>query len=62
MDYDLKNIKLADAGKLKVEWAGRFMPVLKLIRQRFAKEKPLKGINLRLSAYHIRNRQSRNHS
>lgn len=46
MDYDLKNIKLADAGKLKVEWAGRFMPVLKLIRQRFAKEKPLKGIKI----------------
>lgn len=46
MDYDLKNIKLANAGKLKVEWAGRFMPVLRLIRQRFAKEKPLKGIKI----------------
>ncbi len=46
MEYDLKNIKLANAGKLKVEWAGRFMPVLKLIRQRFAKEKPLKGIKI----------------
>ncbi len=46
MEYDLKNLKLANAGKLKIEWAGRFMPVLKLIRQRFAKEKPLKGIKI----------------
>ncbi|MEO0093170.1 MAG: adenosylhomocysteinase [candidate division WOR-3 bacterium] len=46
MDYDLKDINLADAGKLKIEWASRFMPVLKLIRQRFAKEKPLKGIKI----------------
>ncbi|MDH5684227.1 MAG: adenosylhomocysteinase, partial [candidate division WOR-3 bacterium] len=46
MEHDVKSIKLANAGKLKVEWAGRFMPVLKLIRQRFAKEKPLKGIKI----------------
>jgi len=46
MDYDLKDVKLATQGKLKIEWAGRFMPVLKLIRQRFAKEKPLKGIKI----------------
>lgn len=46
MDHDLKDINLADAGKLKIEWASRFMPVLKLIRQRFTKEKPLKGIKI----------------
>jgi adenosylhomocysteinase len=36
-------LKLARAGKTRIEWAGRFMPVLKRIRERFAREKPLKG-------------------
>ncbi len=46
MKYDVKNIKLAPKGKLKIEWAGSQMKVLDLIRQRFAKEKPLKGVTL----------------
>lgn len=46
MNYDIKDIKLAPAGKLKIEWAARQMPVLQLIKARFAKEKPLKGIHL----------------
>ncbi len=46
MQYDVKDLKLAAQGKLKIEWAGRFMPVLKLIRERFEKEKPLKGKRL----------------
>ncbi|MBU1127652.1 MAG: adenosylhomocysteinase [Candidatus Omnitrophica bacterium] len=41
--YDIKDIKLAKQGKLKIEWAGRNMPVLKLIEKRFRKDKPLKG-------------------
>jgi adenosylhomocysteinase len=45
---DVKDIKLADAGKRKIEWAGQQMPVLNLIRDRFKKEQPLKG--LRVSA------------
>jgi adenosylhomocysteinase len=45
---DVKDIGLADAGKRKIEWAGQQMPVLNLIRQRFLKEQPLKG--LRVSA------------
>lgn len=48
MDYDIRDIKLAEKGRLRIEWAGMSMPVLKKIRERFAKEKPLKG--LRLSA------------
>ncbi len=48
MKSDIKNIKLAEQGKLKIEWAGRQMPVLRLIEERFQKEKPLKG--LRISA------------
>jgi len=46
MDYDVKDIKLAEQGRLAVEWAYRSMPVLARIRKRFAKEKPLKGLRL----------------
>ncbi len=46
MDYDIKDLSLAESGKLRIEWAERNMPVLKLIRERFAKEKPLQGIKL----------------
>ncbi len=45
---DVKDLKLAQEGQNLIEWAAREMPVLNLIRQRFAKEQPLKG--LRLSA------------
>jgi len=48
MDYDIKDINLASKGRLRIEWAGMSMPVLTSIRERFAREKPLKG--LRLSA------------
>ncbi|HNR13157.1 MAG TPA: adenosylhomocysteinase [Thermodesulfobacteriota bacterium] len=48
MDYDVKDLSLADKGELRIEWALQSMPVLNLIRERFEKEKPLKG--LRLSA------------
>lgn len=44
--YDIKNIELADEGKRRIEWADREMPVLRLIRERFAQEQPLKGIRL----------------
>src|SRR5687767_14970006 len=44
--YDVKNIKLADAGRRRIEWAEREMPVLRQIRARFSKEKPLKGIRM----------------
>ena len=41
--HDVKDLGLAAAGKNRIEWADNYMPVLKLIRQRFAKEKPLRG-------------------
>jgi len=44
--HDVKDLSLAKAGKLRIEWAGAAMPVLKLIQNRFEKEKPLKGIRL----------------
>ena len=40
---DIKDKSLAPKGKLRIEWADNQMPVLKLIRERFAKEKPLAG-------------------
>jgi len=46
MEYDVKDIKAADAGRDKVEWAERRMPVLRKIRERFGKEKPLKGVRI----------------
>ena len=46
MKFEVKNIKLADHGKKRIEWAEREMPVLRLIKQRFQKEKPLKGIKM----------------
>jgi adenosylhomocysteinase len=46
VEYDVKNIELAPDGKRRIEWAEREMPVLRLIRERFAKERPLSGIRL----------------
>lgn len=46
MSYDVKDPSLAAAGKLRIEWAEMEMPVLRQIRQRFAAEKPLKGIRM----------------
>ena len=43
---DIKDPSLAPEGLLRIEWASREMPVLRLIRERFAREKPLKGIRL----------------
>ena len=46
MKHDVKDLKLAAAGRLRIEWARRQMPVLALIKNRFAKEQPLRGIRL----------------
>jgi adenosylhomocysteinase len=46
MDYDVKDLNLADKGALRVEWAMREMPVLASISDRFAREKPLAGVRL----------------
>jgi adenosylhomocysteinase len=46
MDHHVKDLSLADAGKAKIEWADRDMPVLASIRERFEREKPLKGIRI----------------
>ena len=44
MNHDVKNLDLAAEGKRRIEWADHDMPVLQVIRERFAKEKPLKGL------------------
>jgi adenosylhomocysteinase len=43
MNHDVKDLKLAKEGKLRIEWANQNMPVLNRIKARFEKEKPLKG-------------------
>jgi adenosylhomocysteinase len=45
-DFDVKDLSLADAGERRVEWAEQEMPVLRLIRERFRREKPLAGIRV----------------
>lgn len=45
-EFDVKDISLAPQGKQRIEWAEREMPVLRLIRERFAAEKPLLGVKL----------------
>jgi len=46
MDFDIKDINLAEKGKLRIDWAEQGMPVLRLIKERFMREKPLKGVRL----------------
>lgn len=45
-EYDVKDLDLAPAGRRRIEWAEREMPVLRLIRERFKKEKPLNGARM----------------
>src|SRR5512136_774770 len=45
-NYDVKDVKLAEGGRRRIDWAEREMPVLRLIRERFAKERPLSGIRI----------------
>jgi len=44
--HDVKDLSLAPQGKLRIEWAERDMPVLRLVRERFEREKPLQGVRL----------------
>ncbi len=46
MDYHVKDLSLADQGKNRIEWAQMDMPVLGSIKERFSKEKPLRGIRI----------------
>jgi len=46
MRYDVKDLALAGKGKDRIEWAQQSMPVLQLIRERFQKEQPVKGIRI----------------
>jgi len=45
-NYDVKDLSLAEKGKLRIEWASQSMPVLKQIGERFKKQKPLKGVKI----------------
>jgi adenosylhomocysteinase len=45
-NYDIKDPKLAEGGRRRIDWAEREMPVLRLIRERFTRERPLKGVRM----------------
>ena len=45
-NYDVKDIKLAEGGRRRIEWAAREMPVLRSINERFERERPLAGIRV----------------
>lgn len=45
-NYDVRDLGLADVGRQRIDWAGQEMPVLKLLRERFEKERPLEGIKM----------------
>jgi adenosylhomocysteinase len=45
-NYDIKDSSLAQEGKLRIDWAGKEMPVVKLIKERFGREKPLVGVRI----------------
>jgi adenosylhomocysteinase len=44
--HDVADLSLAEQGRLKIEWAEAHMPVLRLVRERFAREKPLQGMRI----------------
>ncbi len=46
MDFEVKDVNLAREGILRIEWAERQMPVLRIIKERFSKEKPLRGVKV----------------
>jgi len=45
-NYDVKDLSLADQGRKRIDWAENEMPVLRLLRERFAKERPLNGLRI----------------
>ncbi len=46
VEHDVKDLSLSGAGRLRIEWAEQSMPVLRQVRERFAKEQPLRGTRL----------------
>ena len=46
MKYDVKDLKLAEKGRLRIEWANEYMNVLSIVRKHFRRERPLKGLKI----------------
>ncbi len=46
IEYDVKDLALAEQGVNRIEWAAREMPVIRLIREHFSREKPLQGLRI----------------
>ena len=45
-NFDVKEMKLAEGGRLRIEWAEKEMPVLRMIQERFERERPLEGMRV----------------
>ncbi len=57
IEHDVKDMRLAEEGVNRIEWAAREMPVVRLIRERFGRDRPLAGLSVaacvaRLKRYH----------
>lgn len=52
MNYDIADLKLADKGRFRMEWAAKEMPVLDLLEERFRREQPFKGLRM-AAAMHV---------
>ena len=46
MKYDVKSLSLAKKGKLRIEWASEYMPVLAIVKKKFTQGQPLKGVKI----------------
>ncbi len=46
MDCDVKDLSQAEAGRLKIEWASKSMPVLNLLKEKFKQDQPLRGLHI----------------
>lgn len=51
MNYDIRDINLADSGKQKIEWVRKYMPLLRSLEAEFIKTKPFKGLKISLSVH-----------
>ncbi|HAR36933.1 MAG TPA: adenosylhomocysteinase, partial [Acidobacteria bacterium] len=46
MEFEIKDLRLAEDGRRRIEWAARSMPVLNKIKEKWQKEKPLRGLRI----------------
>ena len=60
-DFDVHDLGLAEAGRKRIEWADKQMPVLRRLRERFARNSRSRACDGRVPACHLRDRQPAPH-